>query len=191
MGGKVCKKNVLFIGPEGSRKTSLLYHLKLGQFIPDFRATDAFNYEIISRPRDEFRYDLHTWDLSGREELAQLWSVFYENANVDAVIYVINANQTESLVKMESDIHYLIHEETLRMTKFVVILNIFKEADPKRLTEDIVRKKLCPDVGPNATIPAARLSILEVNARTGDGLTRYMNELCMLDFGIQEPPQRI
>ena len=131
MGGKVCKKNVLFIGSEGSGKTSLLYHLKLGQFIPDFDATDAFNYEIVSRPRDGFRYDLHTWDLSGREELAQLWSVFYENANVDAVVYVINANKTETLANMESDIHYLMHEESLRMSKVVIILNIFKEADAK------------------------------------------------------------
>lgn len=191
MGGKICKKNVLLLGPKSSGKTSLLYRLKLGQFVPDFEETDAFNYEVIMRPKDGFRYDLHTWDLSGKEELAELWNVLYENGNIDAVAYVINANITDQLEEDIKKIQFLMHESTLRMTKFVILLNAFNEADPNRLTEEVVRKQVMYDKITMAEIPSSRLKIIDVNVRSGDGIERYIDEVCALNYGILEPPQRV
>ena len=191
MGGKICKKNILLVGPASSGKTSLLYHLKLRQFIPDFNSTDAFNYEVIMRPKDGFRYDLHTWDLSGKEELNDLWKVLYENANIDVITYVINANITDHLADDVKKIHYLMHESSLRIAKFVILLNVFNEADPGRLTEDYVSKQLIYDEITKAEVPPNRLHVIEINTRSGDGLERYINEVCTLQYGIEIPPQRV
>jgi small GTP-binding protein len=191
MGSKICKQNVLLVGDEGVGKSTLLYFLKLKEYIFGLESTDAFNYEVIVTPKNGHRFDLHFWDLAGRDDVQCMWKHFYEHTTVNVVTYVINANRPGELGKHVVAVRRLMHERPLRRAKFVVLLNVFDPSSPQKLEEGEVSRMILENKNLNIKVQPARLAVLEVNARNGDGLDAYTNELCLIDFGITEPPQRI
>ncbi len=192
MGGKICKKNVLLLGDGGVGKTTLLYHLKLDEFVPELESTEGFNYEVVTRVEHGFRFDIHLWDLAGRDELKGLWRHFYEHTLVQAVTYVLNANtQRSALSEHIKTIFYLMQETPLRQAKFIILLNVFDPSDPRKVSEEDVARLLAKDDISGVAIQPAKVRVLEINARNGDGLENYTNEVCLVDYGITEPPNRV
>ena len=57
--------------------------------------------------------------------------------------------------------------------------------------EDYVSKQLVYDEITKAEVSPNRLHVIEINTRSGDGLERYINEVCTLQYGIEIPPQRV
>jgi small GTP-binding protein len=192
MGGKICKKNVLLLGDAGAGKTTLLYHLKLDEFVPDFESTEGFNYEVVTRVEHGFRFDIHLWDVAGQDGLKGLWRHFYEHTLVQVVTYVLNANiQRSALSEHIKSIFYLMQETPLRQAKFIILLNVFDPSDPRKISEEDVARLLVKDDISGVTIQPSKVRVLEINARNGDGLEDYTNEICLVEYGIAEPPNRI
>lgn len=138
------KHQVVMFGPQGSGKTTLLYKLKLPLWDahditkdmttlrieprPNERPRDpGYHYEEIDESRRLGRYGI--WDVPGSDAFIRLWPMFYRYVNVSAVLYVVDAskeavNDAEKCAQARRLMRFLLNEDELRMSAFILILNV-------------------------------------------------------------------
>ena len=75
----------------GVGETTLLYKMRLNAN-PIFDPTNSFNYEIVRQKYRDVTFELHTFDLSGKQELQVIWPMFYENMPVDVLCIVVHSS---------------------------------------------------------------------------------------------------
>ena len=85
---------------------------KLNQLIVSYQWYLAFNYEKVEQGPNK----LAIWDLPGKENMKQFWSLFYRNINFEGMIYMINYQHKETF--MDCKIYFY-------LTKLFIFYMIF------------------------------------------------------------------
>lgn len=65
--------------------------------------------------------DMSVWDVGGQDKIRPLWRHYYENS--DAVIYVVDSNDTDRLSEARDELHKMMNDELLRHARLLVLAN--------------------------------------------------------------------
>ena len=172
----VHQRNVLLLGEQGSGKTTLLYALKLNDDSGDFATTEGMNYEVITLIEGTRKYVLNIWDLPGKETLSPLWGVFSSASFVHVVVYIINANDRDSLTSNLAKLSELAYMDGLYHSQFVILLNVHDPSAPDKISV----AELLKSIESSSTLRHrfATTPMLELNARTQESLNKLRELLC-------------
>jgi len=153
---KIGKKNVriLMLGLDAAGKTTILYKLKLGEYVQTI-PTIGFNVETIKYKN--VRFDC--WDAGGQEKFRRLWHHYCQNSQ--ALIFVVDSADAERLPEAKGELQRIMKE----MTNDVVLLVLANKQDmPNALSKDEIAKQLELDT------LQAKYHIEPTCATTGTGL---------------------
>eukprot|EP00929_Paragymnodinium_shiwhaense_P014566 TRINITY_DN122485_c0_g1_i1.p1 TRINITY_DN122485_c0_g1~~TRINITY_DN122485_c0_g1_i1.p1 ORF type:complete len:229 (-),score=31.96 TRINITY_DN122485_c0_g1_i1:184-870(-) len=128
---------ILFLGPEGTGKTTLLYSLK----IPNWKTMPkdlenlaqsssrnwdpSYHYEELSGG-PLVKYGI--WDVPGSETMVPMWPAFYRYIPVTALLFVVDGSpegrENDALIqRSKRQMQFLLNEDELRNSAFVLIIN--------------------------------------------------------------------
>mmetsp|Transcript_20151 Transcript_20151/g.28886 ORF Transcript_20151/g.28886 Transcript_20151/m.28886 type:complete len:554 (+) Transcript_20151:48-1709(+) len=160
----------LVLGNDASGKTSILYELKLGQFVTTI-PTIGFNVETINSSECEFIM----WDVGGCDKIRPLWRHYFQNTN--AIIYVVDSGDRDRLVSpdpedtknifADSGLRFILEEEELKNAKILIFAN--KQDLPNCLSVESISVALQLEKL-RIENPHQHFHIVGTSAKTGEGL---------------------
>jgi len=127
----------LMYGMEGAGKTTLLYKLKCPgwkkeQLIKEIKfikkdKDPGYHYEEFAG-HSGFRFGI--WDIPGDEIPLNIGNMFYKYLRIYGVFFVVDARMqaienVEQMEKTRRLFEFLLNEDELRMTAFILVYNIF------------------------------------------------------------------
>ena len=118
---------ILMVGLDAAGKTTILYKLKLGEVVTTI-STIGFNLEMLEYKNINFT----VWDFSGRHD--KIWPLrrhYYQNTQ--AIIFVVDSNDKESLDMAKEELDNMLQEDELRDAVVLVFAN--KQDLPHALTD--------------------------------------------------------
>jgi ADP-ribosylation factor protein 1 len=124
---------ILMVGLDAAGKTTILYKLKLGETITTV-PTIGFNLESIEYKN----VSLTIWDVGGQDKIRPLWRYYYQNT--DALIYVVDSNDTSRIEEARNLLAKTLEAEELRNACVLVFCN--KQDLPNSMTASQVTDKL-------------------------------------------------
>jgi small GTP-binding protein len=127
------KAKILLVGLDAAGKTSILYKIKLDENIPTI-PTIGFNVETVQYKRINFTM----WDIGGQDRIRQLWKHYY--TDTDAVIYVVDSNDTERAEEAARELQKLMEADDLKYASLLIFAN--KQDLPYSMTATELSKRL-------------------------------------------------
>lgn len=124
---------VLILGLDSAGKSTILFKLHCGEVVTTL-PTIGFNMETVQYRNINFK----VWDLGGQDSIRPFWRLYYQNT--DAIIYVVDAADTDRIALSRKELHYMLQEEELRRTMLLVFAN--KQDLPGALSEFEVSERL-------------------------------------------------
>ena len=107
---------ILMVGLDEAGKTTILYQLKMGETVKTI-PTLGFNVETI-----EYKKVLFTiWDVGGQDKIKVTWEHYYQNT--DGLIFVVDSNDQDKIVKAAEELKKLLAEEELKNCPVLVLAN--------------------------------------------------------------------
>ena len=107
---------ILMLGLDNAGKTTILYQLKMGETVKTI-PTNGFNIETI-----EYKKVLFTiWDVGGQDKIKVTWEHYYQNT--DGLIFVVDSNDQDKIVKAAEELKKLLAEEELKNCPVLVYAN--------------------------------------------------------------------
>ncbi|KAI0663116.1 ADP-ribosylation factor family-domain-containing protein [Cubamyces menziesii] len=97
---------ILMLGLDAAGKTTILYRLQIGEVVPTI-PTIGFNVETVQYKNIKFQ----VWDLGGQSSIRPYWRCYFPNTS--AIIYVIDASDTDRLDTSRSELLTMLSEEEL------------------------------------------------------------------------------
>ncbi|XP_068193880.1 ADP-ribosylation factor-like protein 4D [Antennarius striatus] len=97
--------HVVVIGLDSAGKTSLLYRLKLQEFVEAI-PTKGFNMERIKVNIGNSKTTITTfqvWDVGGQEKLRPLWKSY--TRRTDGLVFVVDAAEVERMEEAKVELH--------------------------------------------------------------------------------------
>lgn len=122
---------ILMVGLDAAGKTTVLYHLKLGELVNSI-PTIGFNVETIKYKN----LDMCVWDVGGQDKIRPLWKHGYEKS--DAVIYVVDSNDPDRLAEARDELHKMLNADELRDARLLVLANkqdLPRSASPEKIVD--------------------------------------------------------
>ncbi|OMJ78810.1 hypothetical protein SteCoe_21293 [Stentor coeruleus] len=153
---------IAMLGLDASGKTTVLYKLKLGEVVCTI-PTIGFNVERVDYKNIHFT----VWDVGGQDKIRPLWRYYLDN--IQAVIYLIDSNDTDRIDEASEELERLMKDPTIEGVPFLVFCN--KQDLPKALTCADVIKKL------NLTSYKRQWKAQSLCALTGEGLSEGLDWL--------------
>uniref|UniRef100_A0A0G4IEC8 ADP-ribosylation factor n=1 Tax=Chromera velia CCMP2878 TaxID=1169474 RepID=A0A0G4IEC8_9ALVE len=167
---------VLLVGLEGSGKTSILYRLKIGDFIPTVPTTSVLSESFdVYVGSDAELFNLRVWEACvGRRE--SKWRPYQRHA--EAVIFVLDSTDARRLSEARAELLSLVFEEHFltRKAKFLIFAN--KQDLPHALSPTQIAEHL--------SLPddlSDRTRLIPCSVVTGEGLKTGLEWLCVGDRG--------
>jgi len=129
------------LGLDAAGKTTILYKMKLGDYVQTI-PTIGFNVETIKYKN--VRFDC--WDAGGQEKFRRLWHHYCQNSQ--ALIFVVDSADDERMSEAKEELHRIIKEEALQNVIVLIFANkqdlagaLRKEDIQSRLELDSLTKK--------------------------------------------------
>lgn len=95
--------HVVVIGLDSAGKTSLLYRLKLKEFVKTI-PTKGFNTEKIKVAMGNSRaVAFQVWDVGGQEKLRPLWKSY--TRRTDGMVFVVDSTELERMEEAKVELH--------------------------------------------------------------------------------------
>lgn len=146
------KFRVLMVGLDNSGKTTILYRVKIGEFISTI-PTIGFNVESIVSNNAE----LTIWDVGGIDRIRALWRHYIEGT--DGLIFVIDSSDISRITESKECLVSFLKDYELEKIPLLIILNkqdLPGTISPMQLKEEIDLKN--------------EYVIIGCSGYTGDGL---------------------
>lgn len=115
--------HVVVIGLDSAGKTSLLYRLKLREFVETI-PTKGFNMERIKVSTGTSKTASTTfqvWDVGGQEKLRPLWKSY--TRRTDGLVFVVDAAETERLEEAKVELHRITRSAENQGVPVLVLAN--------------------------------------------------------------------
>nr|XP_020479162.1 ADP-ribosylation factor-like protein 4D [Monopterus albus] len=115
--------HVVVIGLDSAGKTSLLYRLKLREFVETI-PTKGFNMERIKVPVVSSRINTTTfqvWDVGGQDKLRPLWKSY--TRRTDGLVFVVDAVEMERMEEAKVELHRITRSPENQGVPLLVLAN--------------------------------------------------------------------
>ncbi|KAM9843352.1 ADP-ribosylation factor-like protein 4D [Aulostomus maculatus] len=115
--------HVVVIGLDSAGKTSLLYRLKLREFVETI-PTKGFNMERIKVPMGNSKTHSTTfqvWDVGGQEKLRPLWKSY--TRRTDGLVFVVDAAETERMEEAKVELNRITRSAENQGVPVLVLAN--------------------------------------------------------------------
>ncbi|XP_053195278.1 ADP-ribosylation factor-like protein 4D [Scomber japonicus] len=115
--------HVVVIGLDSAGKTSLLYRLKLREFVETI-PTKGFNMERIKVPMGNSKTNTTTfqvWDVGGQEKLRPLWKSY--TRRTDGLVFVVDAAESERMEEAKVELHRITRSAENQGVPVLVLAN--------------------------------------------------------------------
>ena len=166
--------HVVLLGLDFSGKTTILYRLKLDEFI-NAVTTIGFNAEKVrARTGKSKGVRFRFWDAGGSEKLRPLWKSY--TRATDAIVFVVDSSDMERFEEAKSELLKLGRSPKNSGVPILVIANKqdLREAVSPEEIERLLTLKDLRQHNPYQIIPACGI--------TGEGLVNVFDILCeMID----------
>lgn len=130
--------HVVVIGLDSAGKTSLLYRLKLKEFVETI-PTKGFNTEKIKVPVGNGRaITFQVWDVGGQEKLRPLWKSY--TRRTDGMVFVVDSTEVERMEEAKVELHKITRTSENQGVPVLVLAN--KQDLPVALPVSDVEKVL-------------------------------------------------
>eukprot|EP00112_Aurelia_sp_Birch-Aquarium-sp1_P023053 Seg6731.1 transcript_id=Seg6731.1/GoldUCD/mRNA.D3Y31 product="ADP-ribosylation factor-like protein 4A" protein_id=Seg6731.1/GoldUCD/D3Y31 len=161
---------ITMIGLDDSGKTSILYRLKMNEFVPT-APTAAFNMERIKLAKNT---RLSIWDVGGRENIRPLWRSYMRQA--DGIVFVVDSTDRKRIEEIREELCLALNacrKERVPVLIFANKQDLHYAMDPIDMIEILDLSSL-KDKHPWVLQPSS--------AKTGEGVKDgYMALLGMID----------
>ncbi|XP_055102091.1 ADP-ribosylation factor 3-like isoform X2 [Symphalangus syndactylus] len=98
---------ILMVGLDATRKTTILYKLKLGEIVTTIPAI-GFNVETVEYKNISFT----VWDVGGQDKIRPLWGHYFQNTQ--RLIFVVDSNDRERVNEAREELMRMLAEDKLR-----------------------------------------------------------------------------
>lgn len=115
--------HVVVIGLDSAGKTSLLYRLKLREFVETI-PTKGFNMERIKVQMGNTKTNttaFQVWDVGGQEKLRPLWKSY--TRRTDGLVFVVDAAETERMEEAKVELHRITRSAENQGVPVLVLAN--------------------------------------------------------------------
>ena len=150
------QSKIVMVGLDAAGKTTVLYKLQLGEVITT-APTIGFNVETIQYKKLE----MTVWDIGGQTVLRKLWRHYYNGC--DAVIYIVDSNDTERIDEAAHELRQVLSNEELRDAAVLVYAN-------KQDLPNSMNVSTCVDKLGMSYLKNREWHVQPAVATTGDGL---------------------
>lgn len=95
--------HIVVVGLDSAGKTSLLYRLKLKEFVETI-PTKGFNMEKVKLSVGGSRaINFQVWDVGGQEKLRPLWKSY--TRRTDGIVFVVDSTELERMEEAKVELH--------------------------------------------------------------------------------------
>ncbi|XP_040919176.1 ADP-ribosylation factor-like protein 4D [Toxotes jaculatrix] len=115
--------HVVVIGLDSAGKTSLLYRLKLREFVETI-PTKGFNMERIKVQMGNTKTNTTTfqvWDVGGQEKLRPLWKSY--TRRTDGLVFVVDSAEAERMEEAKVELHRITRSAENQGVPILVLAN--------------------------------------------------------------------
>lgn len=115
--------HMVVIGLDSSGKTSLLYRLKLQEFVETI-PTKGFNMERIKVAMGNSKTNTTTfqvWDVGGQEKLRPLWKSY--TRRTDGLVFVVDASEAERMEEAKAELHRMARSAENQGVPILILVN--------------------------------------------------------------------
>ena len=110
------KARILLVGLDNAGKTTLLHMLRDDKFVA---------HEPTRHPQNEhFRIgktDISVHDMGGHVAARRIWTNYF--ASVDALVFVVDATDTNRIIEAKDELHRLVSDDMLKTIPFLILGN--------------------------------------------------------------------
>ncbi|XP_033826880.1 ADP-ribosylation factor-like protein 4D [Periophthalmus magnuspinnatus] len=153
--------HIVVVGLDSSGKTSLLYRLKLGEFVETV-PTKGFNMERVRLSGGGGGGLYQVWDVGGQDKQRPLWKAYARRT--DGLVFVVDAADTERLEEARAELHRMARCPESQGAPILLLAN--KQDLPGAMTPAQVEKALSV----HELSPSTLLHTQGCSALDGDGL---------------------
>eukprot|EP00357_Protocruzia_adherens_P024060 CAMPEP_0114989774 /NCGR_PEP_ID=MMETSP0216-20121206/10389_1 /TAXON_ID=223996 /ORGANISM="Protocruzia adherens, Strain Boccale" /LENGTH=183 /DNA_ID=CAMNT_0002352799 /DNA_START=46 /DNA_END=597 /DNA_ORIENTATION=- len=155
------ERRILILGLDGAGKSSIMFQLKLGEFVETV-PTIGLNVETI-----EFKnLELTIWDVGG--QVRTLWKHYY--SNIDAVIFVVDSADKDRIDTAKEELHSLVNDPEL--TEYALLIYFNKNDLEDKMSTDELKQKLGID-----DLKKDFIFFQECSAKKGEGVSDGLEQM--------------
>ncbi|XP_061911157.1 ADP-ribosylation factor-like protein 4D [Entelurus aequoreus] len=111
--------HVVVVGLDSAGKTSLLYRLKLKEFVETI-PTKGFNTEKVAVGVSR-AVTFQVWDVGGQEKLRPLWKSY--TRRTDGLVFVVDASEAERMEEARVELHKISRSSENQGVPVLVLAN--------------------------------------------------------------------
>jgi small GTP-binding protein len=166
MGGATPSR-ILVLGIDGAGKTTFLNKIEKPKMDKATEPTESYEQRDMKQGGIAFS----VWDVSGKPSTRSLWSSYYKQGNIDAIVYVVDAADRNRLEETKKVLQQQLRDPELNEKMLFVVAN--KKDLDNAMSADELEKELKLH-----SFDGKRVwNIVSCSAKTGSGVKDAMKKL--------------